>query len=645
MTVSTTANKITYVGDGATTVFPYTFANPSASDILVYFTDADGVITDVTSAATITVNAAIAPNPTPVGGQVTYNPSGSPIPLGTSLTIFRSLSDVQGTSLVNQGTLYPQVIEQSLDYLTMLNQQIEEINGRAIVVAPSDPDPLPLPPVAQRASQWAAFDSVGNMIAATAPSGGVPISTAMQPVVEAATLALARTAMGLGTMAVEGIGAALQDDGTGNVRFISTPVLDSINQSIVAGFHMQEHHASAAITYAAPAASTLFAGFGFYIYALTNNITISVNAGDAFRGMSNGVSLIIPAGSQVFISTDAVNTWYVRNVQAVGLGSALNLQINASVNASALTVSLKDRSGNDPSASSPILLAFRDATAANGDPVQRAITSALSITAPNGATFATVNATSFRLWVVLFDNAGTPVLGLYQSITGFAPIGTITPMDEGTPTSGVAIGAGSTAAQTYYTNGTVTTKAFRILGYLDFSSGQVTAGTWATAPDKIQLFGPGIKKPGDRMQLRRAESSAFATGTTVIPLDDTIPQITEGDQYLSRTIIPNAAANIIKIHTSGFYSSSAAGQGFTIAVFRDSTANAIAATAHAIAAGNQVDTIGLDKCVLANAATLTTFTLRAGNTSAGTTTFNGAIGARLLGGVAISYLEVEEIMA
>lgn len=646
MTVATTANKITYVGDGSTTVFPYTFANPSALDIIVYFTSASGVITDVTSAATVTVNAAIAPNPTPVGGSVVYNPSGSPIALGTSLTIFRSLAEVQDTSLVNQGTSYPQVIEEALDYLTMTVQQIQELNGRAIVVAPSDPVPLPLPPVAQRALLLMGFDSLGNPIAVASQTGSVPISSAMIPVVSAATLASARTAMGLGAIAVEGIGAGLQDDGAGNVRFISSPITDAGATAVVDSFHMKERHASVALTYTCPAASTLFPGFGFYVYALGGNITFAINAGDAFNGQSNGVSLIIPSGSQVFISTDSVNTWYIRNVQAIGFGPPLNLQINASISASALTVSLKDRNGNDPSASSPILTAFRDPTATGGDPVQRAVTSALSITAPTGASFGTNSSNvPFRLWVLLFDNGGTPVLGLYQSTIGATLPGSIRSIDESAPTSGTAIGAGSTTATVFYTNGTVTSKAFRIIGYLDFSTGQTTAGTWVTAPDKIQLFGPGVRKPGDRVQLNRTETNASATGTTVIPLDNTIPQNTEGDQYLSRAITPNAAANVLKVRSIGLYSSSVAGAGFTVALFRDATAAAIAATAHAIASGNQVDTIAIDKQVLAASISSTTFTLRAGNVSVGTTTFNGSAGTQLFGGVAASYIEVEEIMA
>jgi hypothetical protein len=58
-----------------------------------------------------------------------------------------------------------------------------------------------------------------------------------------------------------------------------------------------------------------------------------------------------------------------------GFDTAINLQLNASVASNILTVAVKGNNGSDPSASNPVLVAFRDATVANGDPVWVAITS------------------------------------------------------------------------------------------------------------------------------------------------------------------------------------------------------------------------------------------------------------------------------
>ena len=110
MTVSSASNKITFAGNGSATNFTFTFSLPASdtTNVQVYFTDALGNITLLApSTYTVTINPPVSPNPTSVGGTVTYNPSGVPIPLGTFLTILRTLPFTQPISFVNQGALYP----------------------------------------------------------------------------------------------------------------------------------------------------------------------------------------------------------------------------------------------------------------------------------------------------------------------------------------------------------------------------------------------------------------------------------------------------------------------------------------------------------------------------------------------------------
>jgi microcystin-dependent protein len=200
MTVSTTLNKITYQGNGGTTVFPFSFPGVAANDIEVFFTDALGNITTLAPTAyTLALNAPSGANPTGAGGSVTYNPGGTPIALGTSLTIFRSLTPTQTTSLANQGTLWQPVIEEAIDFQTMLTQQALELFGRGITVAVSDPAPASLPPVAQRAGLFCAFDNAGNPIAAAGGGASTPVSSAMAPVVAAASIAAAQALLGIGS--------------------------------------------------------------------------------------------------------------------------------------------------------------------------------------------------------------------------------------------------------------------------------------------------------------------------------------------------------------------------------------------------------------------------------------------------------------
>src|SRR5262245_4688195 len=203
MTVNTTASEITYLADGSTTQWSFSFPGVAPPDIHVFITDAQGNQVDLPAGTfTVTLNPPIDPNPTSIGGMVVYPIAGSPLAVGNALTIQRLLPAVQGTSLVNQGTLYPAVIEEALDYLTMLTQQSTAELGLAFKASPGDPVPLPSPPVAQRALQWAFFDANGNLVPAQTPGGSVAISAAMQPVVSASTLALARQLMGVSVPAL-----------------------------------------------------------------------------------------------------------------------------------------------------------------------------------------------------------------------------------------------------------------------------------------------------------------------------------------------------------------------------------------------------------------------------------------------------------
>lgn len=153
------------------------------------------------------------------------------------------------------------------------------------------------------------------------------------------------------------------------------------------------------------------------------------------------------------------------------------------------------------------------------------------------------------------------------------------------------------------------------------------------------------KLSGDLVQSVSSFTGAVATGTTTIPLDDTIPQQTEGDQYLSVSITPTSAANILEIEVQMYLANSAAGFYMIAALFQDATANALAATAEYTNAANVPIIITLKYRMTAGTTSATTFKVRAGTSAAGTTTLNGASGARLFGGVANSGIVVRELKA
>jgi len=155
---------------------------------------------------------------------------------------------------------------------------------------------------------------------------------------------------------------------------------------------------------------------------------------------------------------------------------------------------------------------------------------------------------------------------------------------------------------------------------------------------------------GKFVQQVRSFSTSYASGTTTIPLDDTIPQSTEGTEFLTVTITPSNSASTLLVEAS--LTSGASNNGTTIiaSVFRDSGADAIAASATTQTnAVNKLTQVYVRQVVNAGSTSATTFKVRAGPKTgdAGTVFINGdpATSARIFGGVCVSSLTVTEISA
>lgn len=315
---------------------------------------------------------------------------------------------------------------------------------------------------------------------------------------------------------------------------------------------------------------------------------------------------------------------------------ATNFRLTPSVSGNALTVALKGLNGNDPSSSNHVYIPFRDVTSATGDLTWVDITAASSIVVASSKTLGTQNAIAARLWIVGFNNGGVLEMGIVNCYTNPGIFG----IQSDTIASSTATPGNS--AGVIYTTNTMTSKAMTVLGYIEAT--EATAGTWATTPSKTQPWIQGMKLPGEIVQIAYNQTGAVATGTTVLPHDDTIPQNNEGDQYMTQAITPLSAINILNIESQFYGSSSATNQNFTIALFQDSTANALAAVSNFENATARVHILDLSYRMQSLTVIATTFKIRAGSDTAGTTTFNGLSGGRIFGGIANSYLSIKEIM-
>lgn len=138
--------------------------------------------------------------------------------------------------------------------------------------------------------------------------------------------------------------------------------------------------------------------------------------------------------------------------------------------------------------------------------------------------------------------------------------------------------------------------------------------------------------------------SAVATGTTQIPIDDTIPQITEGTEFMTQAITPKSTTNRLEIEAV-FFGSNSSANWTTLALFQDATANALAATSEYQGTGTGGVCVKLVHSMTAGTTSSTTFRIRAGAGAAGTETFNGQSGLRLFGAIPKSAIVVREYKA
>ena len=546
-TISSSLNTITVAGTGAQTAFSFPFVGVAASDIAVIYTDSLGNSTTLAQGLGVTqyqvsLNAAVPPSLWGAGGTITYNPSGTPIASNTTLTITRTLPYLQLTSLQNQASWgqLAQATEMAIDQLEMQIQQISNGFALALKAPVNDPAGLnyTLPTAAQRAGQALCFDSAGNVGAcATLPAGTV--SSVMAPVVNAASLAAGRTALGLGSAATGGINYGLQQgvSGTGLIDVNSAPVQDSVNQTVTAAFQQTQRTCSGPITYTLPRANTTWAGFGFWVYAVSGTCTIAPNAADNFQGVAGGTAIAVNPGSWVYITTSAASS----GVWWVDYHGAASANLVAGVASSALTLTLY---------SGPLL--FRDTTLASGDPVWSLPANGISITIPSTATLGTASSNvPFRIWIFAAYNSGTPILGVAVCSISTA----IYPCTswEAQQKTGTGISTGSTAAGTLYTSSTTSNDSVIIIGYADYSSGLATAGTWASAPTTLQSCLPPrqCNRPGTIVQTVTNPTTTAGTTTS-----STFASLTNGQ---SLSIAPSSTPNIVRIVAQGTISGSTAG--------------------------------------------------------------------------------------
>jgi hypothetical protein len=158
MTVSSSTNRVSYAGNGSTTVFPYTYKVFDEDDLTVILRSADGT----EAVKTITSDYTVSGVGNAGGGNVTMLTAPA---TGETLVILREQDLVQELDIVPNDPFPADSLEGALDRLTFMVQQHEETLGRTIKASRTNTisgSEFTIS-AADRASKIFAFDSSGDL--------------------------------------------------------------------------------------------------------------------------------------------------------------------------------------------------------------------------------------------------------------------------------------------------------------------------------------------------------------------------------------------------------------------------------------------------------------------------------------------------
>jgi hypothetical protein len=156
MTVSSDLNRISYTGNGTTTVFPVNYYFLEDLHLLVVLRSATGVET----VQTLTTNYTVTGAGNEAGGSVTMLVAP---PVGTTLVIERSVPATQETDYLANDPFPAESHERALDKLTMLVQQNESANNRSIKIPITETSNTQVPNSVTRANKVLGFSAGGDV--------------------------------------------------------------------------------------------------------------------------------------------------------------------------------------------------------------------------------------------------------------------------------------------------------------------------------------------------------------------------------------------------------------------------------------------------------------------------------------------------
>ena len=189
MTITSPSTRESYAGDAVTVNFPVPFTFYGPDELVVYETDSGGDITTLSRGVDYSVTGGSGTTGTVIA---TTAPAA-----GVTWSIVR---DTAATQQVGYGSAdpFPGIThERAVDRLTAMIQELKGALLYTLRASVGEASTLPvLPSAADRANLALTFDADGNPTASALTTGSTAISSAMIPVVGAATVATARNLLG-----------------------------------------------------------------------------------------------------------------------------------------------------------------------------------------------------------------------------------------------------------------------------------------------------------------------------------------------------------------------------------------------------------------------------------------------------------------
>ena len=166
--------------------------------------------------------------------------------------------------------------------------------------------------------------------------------------------------------------------------------------------------------------------------------------------------------------------------------------------------------------------------------------------------------------------------------------------------------------------------------------------------ERLQITNNAVSADGHIIQTIHKDYRTFFSTNTLIPLDDTIPQNTEGAEVFTQAITPSSSSNFIHITVVLNMSNSNVNNLHVAAVFKDSGANAIGAGwAKCVGTNAPSSPMVINFTDSPNTTSAVTYKVRVGYSGniASVVQVNGGSGLRYLGGALASGMTLKEVAA